>query len=78
LPAIVADNNALVMAGLDPAIHQKREARLQSGMDARVRPTPRLRRAGKPAQTMRKTIAAYAYADRASAPSIMLTALATP
>jgi hypothetical protein len=49
LTAIVADNNALVMAGLDPAIHQKREARLQSGMDARVPPTPRLRRAGKPA-----------------------------
>ena len=34
----LAHSNTLVMAGLDPAIHQKRRALLQVWMDARVGP----------------------------------------
>jgi hypothetical protein len=36
--ANLAHSDGFVMAGLDPAIHQKWKALLQSKMDARVRP----------------------------------------
>jgi hypothetical protein len=63
------------MAGLDPAIHQKRKALLQSRMDARVifveDGASRLSPAHDDPESDR-------YPDRASAPSIILTAFAMP